>query len=107
MLRVSLKAANVPTIKYVAIGTSSTAPAVTDHTLGAEVFRKAVTSYANGAAVGELLVTGFLAAGDAVGVNIQEVALFAGNSATATPNTGVLVGRGLYSHTKGSETINI
>lgn len=88
-----------PKVLYVAIGTGSTAPAVTDTQLVAEVFRKAVTSVSTGAGVGEGLVNMYLAPGDAVGVVIGEVGWFAG-SATSAANSGVLIARALYSHTK-------
>lgn len=94
-------------IKYLAVGTSSTAPAATDTQLGAEVFRKALTSSANGAAAGEGLYTIYLAPQDVVGVVIAEVGWFAGSSASGTANSGVLVARALYSHTKtATESIN-
>ena len=52
------------------------APATSDTALVHEVFRKLVASYTNGAAVGEVLINGFIAAGDAVGVVIAEVGWF-------------------------------
>jgi hypothetical protein len=100
LLRDGTDGANNPKITYVAIGTSSTAPTVTDTKLGAETFRKKISSYANGASVGEILVNGYLNASDAVGTAIAEVGFFGGNTASATPNSGILVAHGLYSHTK-------
>lgn len=95
-------------IKYVAVGTSSTAPSSSDTTLGAEVFRKAVTSSADGGSAGESTFTVYLAPGDAVGEVIAEVGWFAGADASGTSGTGVLVARGLYSHTKtDQESINV
>lgn len=99
LIRDGLSGANNPLITYVALGTSSTAPAVGQTQLGAESFRKAVTSYANGGSVGELLISMYLGPGDDVGDNIQEVAFFGGGTATAAPNTGVMLARGLYTHT--------
>lgn len=84
---------------YVAIGTGSSTPAATDTTLNAEVFRKAVSSIAIGANPGELLITLYLGPADSVGTVIGEVGVFAGASASATPGSGVLMGRALYSHT--------
>jgi hypothetical protein len=92
-------AATAPQIYYVAVGTGSTAPSSSDTQLVAEVFRKAVTSFANGGSVGELLTNMYIAPGDAVGVAIAEVGFFAGPTATASANTGTLLARGLYSHT--------
>lgn len=95
-------------ILYVAVGTSNTAPAATDTQLGAEVFRKALTSSTNGAAAGEGIFTLYLSPQDVVGTAIAEVGWFAGSSASGTANSGVLIARGLYSHTKtANESINI
>lgn|SRR5678815_4635988 len=94
-------------IKYVAIGTNSTAPSASDVQLGAETFRKALTSSASPTAA-EGLFTLYLAPGDAVGTGIQEVGWFAGSAATGTANSGVLIARGLYAHTKtASESIQV
>jgi hypothetical protein len=109
MLRDALRAGtSSEEITWVAVGTSSTAPAATDTQLGAEVFRKVMTTDAAGAAAGEGLFTLYLAPGDAVGVVIAEVGWFAGPSAGSGANTGVLVARALYSHTKViTESINL
>jgi hypothetical protein len=89
-----------PKLLYFAVGTSSTAPTANDTKLGTEVFRKAISSYANGGSVGEILASCYLAPSDAVGVAIAEVGIFGGSSASSTANSGVLLARGLYSHTK-------
>lgn len=86
-------------VYYMAIGTGSTAPAVTDTQLAAEVFRKPITSYTNTGVAGETIITCYLSPSDAVGVVIGEVGFFAGASATTSANSGILVGRALYSHT--------
>jgi hypothetical protein len=91
-------------VRYVAIGTSSTAPTSADTALGAEVFRKAMTSDANGAAAGEALLTLFLSPQDAVGVNVQEVGWYGGSSASSTPGSGVLIARALFAH--NPKTVN-
>ena len=91
--------ANTQKITYCAIGTSNASPLPGDTRLGNEVFRKAVTSYTNGA-TGEILVNMYLAPNDAVGVVIAEVGFFGGSTASSAANSGVLVARGLYSHTK-------
>ena len=87
------------TVTYIAIGTSSTAPAATDTQLGAEVFRKRTTAWANGGAFGEGLITMYLSPSDSGGTVITEVGWFAGNTATMTPNSGIMIARALYSHT--------
>jgi hypothetical protein len=99
LLRDSNSGANNDLIKCFAIGTGSTAPSSGDTALTAEVFRKAITSYVNGAD-GEVLVNVYLAPSDAVGVVIAEIGVFGGNSASSLANSGVLLARGLYSHTK-------
>jgi len=86
----------------VALGTSSTLPASTDHTLGQEVFRKAVSSWVNGTNPGEILINLYLSPNDANGINIQEVGFFGGVNASPAPNSGVLLAHGLYSHSKVS-----
>lgn len=95
MLRDATRGANNPLISYVALGTSSTTPAATDTQLGAEVFRKPVTSYTN-VTTGELLVTGYFSSTDAVGINIAEIGFFGGASASSVANSGVLIAHGLY-----------
>lgn len=97
LFRDSLSGANSDLIKYVALGTSSTPPAATDTQLGSEVFRKPVSSFTNGASVGEVLVNAYIASNEAVGQSIAEIGFFGGSSATSTTNTGVLIAHGLYS----------
>lgn len=104
-LNVFVGATSTPIITYVAVGTSSTTPTVTDTQLGAEVFRKGISSITPGIAPGEVLFNMYLGPSDAVGVNIQEVGFF-GGSATGTANSGTLIARGLYVHSKtGLESI--
>lgn len=97
LIRDSGSGAQNPLIKYVALGTSTTTPLISDTKLGAETFRKAVTSYVNGA-TGELIVNMYLAPTDNVGANIEEVGFYAGGSATSAQDSGVLIARGLWAH---------
>ena len=97
LYRDSSSGASVPKITYVALGTSTTSPTAADTKLGAEVFRKAVTSYTNGT-TGEILINMYLAPLDSVGTDIEEVGFFGGTSPTGTANTGVLLARGLWHH---------
>lgn len=90
--------ANVPKISYVAIGTGTQGTPATATQLAAEVFRKPIASYANGAAQGEGLVNGYISPSDTVGTVIAEVGYFAG-AASATANSGTLVAYATYSHT--------
>ncbi len=98
LLRDGESGAQNPRITYVALGTDSTAPVVGNTQLGSESFRKSVTSYTNGTD-GEVLINMYLSPSDLVGTSIQEVGFFGGN-ATKTANSGTLLARGLYSHTK-------
>ncbi|MGZ6321555.1 MAG: hypothetical protein ACXWQR_19905 [Ktedonobacterales bacterium] len=94
-------------IRYVALGTSSTAPASSDTRLGTEVFRKPVTSQIAGGSAGQAITTVYISPQDA-NVGIQEIGWFAGPSATATANSGVMIARVLYAHTHTNlESINI
>ena len=94
-----------PIITYIAVGSSNTAPTAGDTQLNAETFRKKVVSYTQGAN-GELLVSAYLSPTDAVGLDIEEVGVFAG-AATSSANTGVLVAHGLYSHNPKLNTESI
>ena len=85
-------------ILYVAIGTGTQGAPATAHQLAAEVFRKPVAAYANGAAVGEGIITGYVGPTDSVGTAITEVGWFAG-AATGTANSGTMVAYATVSHT--------
>src|SRR5260221_1925551 len=92
-------------IHYVAIGTSATAVAATDTQLGAEVFRKVLTSQSQ-IAQSQLQTIMYLGPSDSVGTVIAEIGWFAGATATATANSGILVSHVLYRHTHtGSESL--
>jgi hypothetical protein len=94
-------------IHYIALGTSNTAPALTDTQLVAEVFRKPVTSQVAGGSPGQAITTVNIAPQDA-NVTIQEIGWFAGVSAGPGANTGVLIARVLYNHVHTNlESINI
>lgn len=94
-------------IRYLAWGDGSAAPVGGNLLLGNELGRKQVTSQAAQAGVGVVLTTTYLAPQDANG-QINELGWFAGPSATATPETGVLVARVLYSRLKNElESIQI
>lgn len=101
LLRAGRSGADNPKVTYIALGTGSTAPSASDTKLAAEVFRKKITSYTNGG-TGEILANGYIGPTEAVGTIIAEVGFFGGNSASSTANSGILIARGLYSHTKTS-----
>jgi hypothetical protein len=96
--RDALKGTDSCKVLYWAIGSGSTAPTTSDTKLQSETLRKAVSSVSNGASVGECLISAYLSPSDAVGANIQEVGVFAGNSAKSTANSGVMLGRALWAH---------
>jgi hypothetical protein len=85
-------------VKYVAVGTGNTAPAATDTALAAEVFRKAVTKQEL-PGTGQVQTTCYIAPYEG-NYAIQEIGWFAGPDAGATPGSGILVARVLYSRTK-------
>ncbi|SRR6266568_1937041 len=107
MFRSSTSGNANPKFFYVAIGSGTTAPTVTDTQLQAETFRKAITSYVNGASVGEILISCYLAPSDAIGANIQEIGVFADSFASSTPNSGTLFARALWSHPTKTATESI
>lgn len=83
---------------YFALGNGTSMPIHTQTTLDNEQFRKIVTSIANGVSVGESLFNCFVSDSEAVGLNIEEVAVFAGLSASSSSNSGKMIGRALWSH---------
>jgi hypothetical protein len=83
----------------VAYGTGTQGTPATATGLAAEVYRKPVTSYANGANPGEGLLNSILSPSEIVGAAITEVGLFGGPTVTSTPGSGVLIFYGLYAHT--------
>ena len=107
LIRDGTEGANVPKVLYVALGNSNTAPAVGQTQLGNELFRKAVSTYTNGANPGEIIFSTYIAPTDAVGIDIEEVGWFGGNGALIYANTGVLLARGLWSHNPKSSLESI
>lgn len=98
LLRDALKGADSAKVLYFALGSGTSTPTATQTKLDTETFRKAISSYSSGASVGEALISAYVAPSDAVGANIQEVGVFAGNSAKSTVNSGVMMGRALWAH---------
>lgn len=95
LFRDSVRGANSDVITYVAIGTGNTPPTANDAQLQNESYRKAVSSYTVGN-TGEVIVNAYFAPSEAVGINVQEIGFYGGNSASSTANSGVLVARGLF-----------
>ncbi|MHB1651384.1 MAG: hypothetical protein ACYCVD_02770 [Desulfitobacteriaceae bacterium] len=90
-------------IKYVGLGNSATAPANTDTQLGAEQFRKVVTSRnTDPVTAGKLYTELYIADTEANAFKCEEIGWFAGVGATATASTGIMIARILYSRQKAS-----
>lgn len=85
-------------IHYCALGTGGGGPAAGDTQLVAEGFRKALSTATTGSP-GQSVVTCYIAPAEG-NIAILEVGWFGGVSATATPNSGVLIARLLWTHTK-------
>ncbi len=93
-------------IKYIAIGSSNTAPSTSDSQLGTETFRKAVTSQVAGGS-GVTITNLYVAPEEAVGT-IEEIGFFSGSTASTATNSGTLYARVFYSRTKTAvESIQI
>ena len=88
---------NPPTeIRYIALGSSNVAPAVSDTKLGNELFRKPVTKQEL-PGTGQVSSTCYVAPYEA-NFQIEEIGVFAGPTATAEKDTGILIARVLWSH---------
>ncbi len=85
-------------IQYLGIGDDDTAPALTDTTLGNETFRKITTARSKPADAQNLHTT-YISPAEAVGT-IKELAWFAGVTAGAGADTGIMISRALYSREK-------
>ncbi len=85
-------------IKYVEVGTGSTAPALGDTTLDTFSFRKIMTSTSK-PADGQTKCTVYIAPSEAV-ANIREIGWWAGTNAAAGEATGIMISRALYSRNK-------
>lgn len=96
---------------WIAVGTGTTAATATDTKLVSESSTSGSRARANvtaGTNPGEVTISTTLATTDAVSVVIGEVGIFSGNSASSSKDTGVLVARALYAHTKSnSETLTL
>lgn len=93
-------------IKYIALGDDNTAVAATDTLLGNEVFRTRHVSQvysATGIVTSEFYVTDT----DANGEDIQELGIFAGNTAIATIDTGRLISHVLWNYGVKSSGIEL
>ena len=87
-------------IKYLALGNSTSSITLSDTQLGNEIFRKAITTYTDNSDF-ELYTTTNILDTEANG-QIEEIAIFAGSTASATTNSGIMLSRVLWSYTKTS-----
>ena len=88
-------------IKYVALGDDDTTPTSSDHALGSEKYRRAVADYSY-PATASVKTTTSVPASEATGFTIKEIGWFAGPTATASADSGVLVARVLYTRAKSA-----
>ena len=90
---------NPPTqIQYVALGSSNTPASASDVKLVSEFFRKPVTKQEL-PGTGQVASTVYIAPYEA-NQQIEEIGVFAGPTATAQKDSGVLIARVLWSHLK-------
>ena len=90
-------------IKYVALGSDTTAPANAQTALVAEEFRKVVTSQnVDPITAGKLYTELYVADTEGNSFKTEEIGWFAGVGATATVNTGIMIARILYSRQKSA-----
>lgn len=83
-----------------------TTPIASDTRLFNESFRNVLSAGVTGGAAGEVLASLYVAPTDGATTTYIEVGWFAGNAATASINTGVLVARAVYwfPHTVGVDS---
>ena len=92
--------------EYAAIGTDNSAVAVTQTTLGTEVFRTAFISK-DYIGVGEAMGVALIFDTDYAGA-IEEIGIFCGSGASAVADSGLMLSRILWSHNKtATEEIQI
>lgn len=87
-------------LKYLAVGTDSTPITDNDTQLGNEIFRTQFTS-SSVTGTAELTSLAIILEAEAIGT-IEEIGIFAGSTATATVNSGILVSRILWHRVKTS-----
>src|SRR2546423_10277864 len=93
LLADGMTGADNPKITYFELSTGTSTPTSAQTKLDNAVFRKKVDSFSSGAGVGERIINCYVSQSDAVGVNIEEVAAYGGNSATSAINSGKMLGR--------------
>jgi len=86
-------------IKYLALGTGTTAVTDNDAALATEIFRLSANATISATATGQVTSDFVVADADAV-ATIEEIGIFAGTSATLTANVGICISRILWHHVK-------
>ena len=86
-------------IRYIAVGTSSATTLTTATQLNNEIFRKPIYSKSALSQTGSVQTVAILFETEAV-AQIEEIGVFAGSTASATTNSGVMISRILYSRNK-------
>lgn len=104
LLRDLVTGADSAKTMYFALGNDASATTAGMTTLVHEQFRKKITSTANGASVGEGLINCFVSDSEAIGLDIEEIGVFSGVSATSSSNSGKMLGRALWSHNPKTAT---
>lgn len=90
-------------IKYVALGSGTTAPGNSDTSLSSEQYRKIVTSQnSDPVTAGKLYTELYIADTEGNSFRCEEIGWFAGASASSTSGTGIMIARILYSRQKSS-----
>jgi len=92
-------------IKYLAVGTSSASVLNTQTTLEAEVFRTAYTTRTTSS--DQELTTKYVIFDSEAQVQIEEIGVFGGASATTVSDTGTMISRILWSYDKTPTNIEL
>ena len=93
-------------IKYLALGDDNTAVAATNTILNNEVFRTNYVSQVY-SATGIVTTEFYVTDSDATGEDIQEIGIYAGNTATSTVDTGNLISHVLWNYGTKSSGIEL
>ena len=87
-------------VEYFAFGTGATTPLATETQLVSESDRFQPTTAFVNTGIGIVEGSVFLTSSDLVGVNIREIGIFCGSSATSSANTGTMLSRILWTFNK-------
>lgn len=90
-------------IKYMAFGTSNIAVSNDNTRLSWEVYRVIPTLNSYRSDTGQVTTLFTLTENELNGTDIEEIGIFCGDSATSTEDTGLLLSRILWKHTKTAD----